>query len=201
MRRGRLGKGLARRVQVEPELVVLADLGITLQFVEGLHPGHGARPQAVHHHHRDLSPLIRLHHVESRDLLEALGKEESERVESLEDRVAEKIGQRRRDIAFQRDVVFGQPHDRFLDRVIQLERIRGRGGVRIGLPSARPQKGRHRKAQPPGVVLLDLGRRRSRAPHGNQRHAQPVRHVHVLESGDLVIGDELEPFEILGLPG
>ena len=47
---------LARRIEIEPELIVPADLGRAPQIVEHLHPGHRARPQAVHHETTGILP-------------------------------------------------------------------------------------------------------------------------------------------------
>ena len=69
--RGSDPKRLPGGIEVEPELVVIANLGIAPQVVEHLHPGNQAGPEPVDHQHGDLVGIVRLQHVQALDVLRA----------------------------------------------------------------------------------------------------------------------------------
>jgi hypothetical protein len=121
-----LPEGLARGVEVKPELIILADRGIATQVVEHLHPCDGARPQAVDHDDGDFVSAERLEHVETSVRL--LGREEAgggERV-LVEGRLAEIVGQRRTEVGFQRYAGAVGVDVGAVERVVQLEhRVEG----------------------------------------------------------------------------
>ncbi len=197
---------LAGGIEVEPELVVPANVGRASQVVEHLHPGHGARPHAVNEQDRDLARLVGLHHVQPFDhrLLIAvrdqqlLGLEEADRGQRLHGHLREEIGQRRRQVAFQRDEE--APHAGIVDLQGVAKLQEHLVAARRARSVVRPQEGGDREAQARRIVAGRLRLAPVAAADNDQRHAQPVGLIVVFESLHLVVGDELEVIEVVRLP-
>ena len=59
---------------------------------------------------------------------------------------------------------------------------------------------RDRKTQTRRIILRRHRLVRVAVPDGDQRHAQPMRQIQIFQPRHFVIGNELEPLEILGPP-
>ena len=153
---GAVPERLARGIQVEPELVVLADLRVAPQVVEHFHPRDRARPQAVDHHDGDLVGVERLEHVQAGGLLGLFGVEQAERWRAVfvERRLAEEVGQRRAEVGFQRGARAVGVDVRRFERVVQLEHGAETRGCR--LRPRRAASARRRRGERGGGGLDDF---------------------------------------------
>ena len=124
--------------------------------------------------------------------------EEADRGQRLHGHLGEEVGQRRRQVAFQRHQQ--TPHAGVVD--LQRSQSSNRPWLRpAGFGSAdRPQEGGDREAQARRIVAGRLRLALVAAADDDQRHAQPVGLIVVLEPLHLVVGDELEMVEVVGLP-
>ena len=115
----------------------------------------------------------------------------------------EEIGQRRAQIALQRHRPAGHQRRVGRQRVVQFEAALVSGGnlARLRIDSRYgAKKGGDGETQAGGVVFRPDRLVGMTVTHRDQRHAKAVRLVEIFQPRDLVIGDELESFEVVRLP-
>ncbi len=103
---GRVGDGVARVVEEEPDLVAARDDGIVVELVHHLGPGGGARERAVHQHQRNLPRLVGTQEDELVGLTarHVVAEPEARDAEVPDRRALECVGQGGALLALQRDL-------------------------------------------------------------------------------------------------
>jgi hypothetical protein len=187
--RRRLQVRIAGRIQVEPELEVLADLGIGPQIVEHRQPGQRRRQQTVNHQHRDLAPLIRLERVDAALALHLFGPQEARVTHLLQIAARQEVSQRRGQVGLQRHLPASDADPLHLQRVVELQHA-GAVFVQVGNTAFETEERRDRKRHLAGKQ--ERLAPRHFAGRGHQGHAQAIAAIVIGETDNLVIAAETE---------
>ena len=154
----------------------------------------------MHHQHRNLAGLVGLEHVQPAQFFGLIGIEQAgrRRVKIAQLLLIQGKGQGRRQVALQRHAAAIDRHVRRIQRVVQLDMHDVLAGGALVRQHA--QKRRDGEAEPGRIELFLGGRLVVMLANRDQRHAQPVIVILVLQAADVVVGNEAEAFEILGPP-
>ncbi len=116
-------KWLARRVQIEPELIPLANLRKASQIIEHVHPCQRTGPQSVNHQHGNSLRIVWLQHVKPAVLERVFHVKQAFgcMISLAKIRAIQKEGERRCQIGFQWHPMIGQLNLVGCQRIKELE--------------------------------------------------------------------------------